>query len=360
MLNKLLKFDWVLLTSVFLILGIGLLSLYSISLSGDIKDELSIFTKQLLYVVLGLAVMLFFAYSDYRYLKSYSTAIYFISLILLAIVLIWGSTIRGTVGWIGIGSFHIQPVEIGKIALIVFLASFISQKRMELAEIGRLAASFILTVLMVFFVLLQPDLGSAMVLVGIWIGMILVSGISKKYFIILLLVIIVASSVTWMLLADYQKSRVLSLIYPEYDPQGIGYNTIQSKIAVGSGGLIGKGIGHGSQSQLNFLPEKHNDFIFAVIAEELGLLGSWLVLFLYLVIFHRIKKIAARAADNFGYLLAAGVLILFFIQVFVNIGMNVGVLPVTGISLPFLSYGGSFLIVTFASLGIVFSVNARR
>jgi rod shape determining protein RodA len=358
--NKFLKIDWILLVSVFLLLGIGLLSLYSISLSEIRGENANVFLKQVVFVLLGIAVMVFFALSDYHYLRSYGTAIYFASLALLILVLIWGSTIRGTVGWIGIGSFHIQPVEIAKIALIVFLASFISQKKMELGEGVRLLVSFILTFMMIFLVLRQPDLGSAMVLIGIWVGMILVSGISKKLFAILAVSGIILICTTWIFLADYQKERILNFVKPGLDPQGSGYNVIQAQIAIGSGGVIGKGIGHGSQSQLNFLPEKHTDFIFAVISEELGLFGSLVVLVLFLVLFYRIKIVSLHAPDNFGYLLANGILLMFFIQLVVNIGMNIGIVPVTGISLPFLSYGGSFLMASFAAVGIILNINARR
>lgn len=360
MLAKLLKLDWILLVSVFLLLGMGLLALYGISSADEKNASLSVFSRQCIFSVAGTVVMLFFAFSNYHYLKSYSVAIYFALIILLLAVLLWGSTVRGTVGWIGLGSFHIQPVEIAKLGLIVFLASFISRKKMELGEVGRLIASLVLTSIMIFIVLRQPDFGSAMVLFGIWFGMVLISGISKKLFFILTLASIILALVAWIGFADYQKARVLNLIKPEFDPQGSGYNVIQSMVAVGSGGLIGKGIGHGSQSQLNFLPEKHNDFIFAMVAEELGLLGSMIVIILFFIIFYRIKLIATRAPDNFGYLLAGGILIMYFIQVVVNIGMNVGIVPVTGIPLPFLSYGGSFLITVFIALGMLLNINAKK
>jgi rod shape determining protein RodA len=176
----------------------------------------------------------------------------------------------------------------------------------------------------------------------------------------LMLVISILTIMTWTSLSGYQKDRINNLVRPGIDPQGSGYNVIQSIVSVGSGGLIGRGMGHGSQSQLNFLPEKHNDFIFAVVAEELGLFGSMLVLFLFGVIFYRIKVIAVEAPDNFGYLLALGILIMFFIQLVVNVGMNIGIAPVTGISLPFLSYGGSFLVVVFAALGLLLNIHSKK
>jgi rod shape determining protein RodA len=251
-------------------------------------------------------------------------------------------------------------VEIAKLALIIFLASFISKKKTELGGAVRLVASFILTGIMVFLVIKQPDLGSAMILAGIWIGMMLFSGINKKHFIVLALIGAVATSASWFFLADYQKNRMLNLVNPEVDPRGSGYNALQSLIAVGSGGMTGLGIGHGSQSQLNFLPEKHTDFIFAVVTEELGLVGSIIVLLLYAAMFYRIKKIAEKTPDNFGYLLSAGVMTMLFIQVVINIGMNIKFMPIAGIPLPFLSYGGSSLITSFIALGILLNINMKE
>ena len=360
MFRKLIKLDWILIFSVMLLLGIGLVSLYSMSLSDKGTSSASNFEKQLAFSAIGIAVMLFLAFSSYRYLQSYSTFIFFATIFVLLVVVIWGKTIRGTAGWIGLGSFHFQPVEIAKMALIIFLASFISQKKLEISETGRVIASFVMSAIMIVLVLLQPDFGSAMVLAAIWLGMMVISGISKKFLTLLVLTFIILASIGWIFMADYQKERVATFISPNRDPQGSGYSVIQSKIAIGSGGLLGKGFGHGSQSQLNFLPEKHNDFIFSVISEELGLTGSLIVLFLFSVLFYRIRKIALNAQDNFGYLLASGILIMYFIQFFVNVGMNVGVVPVTGISLPLVSYGGSFLLTCFAGLGFLLNIHLER
>jgi rod shape determining protein RodA len=287
--------------------------------------------------------------------------IYFLTLIGLGFVLVFGSTIRGTSGWIGIGTFHIQPVEIAKLALIIFMASFISQKKMELGETGRLVASLVLSGVMILLVIRQPDFGSAMVLVGIWLGMTIISGISLKKIIVIALFGIVIMILGWFQLQTYQKDRISGLVkFGVVDPRGSGYNVIQSMIAVGSGGIVGKGIGHGSQSQLNFLPEKHTDFIFASIAEELGLLGSLFVIGLYLIMFYRMRIIALSAPDNFGYLVTVGITLMFFVQVWENIGMNIGVMPVTGIPLPLLSYGGSSLITVLASIGILSNINSKK
>lgn len=361
MVNKILKIDWVLLLCTTLLLGIGLAVLYSLSMASPGNNGLSIFWRQLIFASIGAVAMIFFAANNYQNLKSQSTTIYFVTLIVLVGVLLFGKNVRGTAGWISLGTFNIQPVEIAKLSLIIFLASFISQKKMELGEMGRLVASLILSGVMIFLVVKQPDFGSAMVLVGILIGMTLVSGISTKKIIVSLIIGATVSFALWFQLAPYQKDRILSLVKPgEVDPRGSGYNVIQSMIAVGSGGLTGKGIGHGSQSQLNFLPEKHTDFIFASIAEELGLLGSLFVIGLYGIMFHRMYTIAKSSPDNLGFLITVGIMLMFFLQVWENIGMNIGIMPVTGIPLPLLSYGGSSLIVVLASIGILSSISSRR
>jgi rod shape determining protein RodA len=361
LLNKILKVDWVLLLSSMLLLGVGLAVLYSISTATANENGLSIFWRQIIFAVIGIACMLFFAFSNYQSLKHQSTPVYFATLLMLLLVLLFGKNIRGTSGWIGIGSFHIQPVEVAKLSLIVFLSSFISQKKMELGETGRLVASFLLCGVMILLVIKQPDFGSAMVLTGILVGMTLVSGISVKKIAIIVSASMLIAFAGWFHLQPYQKDRVMSFLKPgQVDVRGAGYNVNQSIIAVGSGGALGKGIGHGSQSRLNFLPEKHTDFIFASIAEELGLLGSLFVIGLFGIMFYRMRLIAMSAPDNFGFLLAVGIMLMFFLQVWENIGMNIGIMPVTGIPLPLLSYGGSSLIVVMSSIGILSSINSRK
>lgn len=361
MLKKIFKIDLVLLSSVMLLVAVGLVSLYSISLnSGEYRESMSLFARQSLFVLFGFLAMLFFSKINYHYFKSYSTALYLFSLILLVAVIFWGDTVRGTVGWLGIGPFNVQPVEIAKIGLVIFLAAYISRKKMELSEGSRIVVSFIVTAVFVFLVLRQPDFGSAMVLIAIWIGIIIFSGLSKKIFALLILAVFLTAFTSWFFLADYQKERLTSIIEPGKDPAGSGYNVIQSTIAIGSGGLAGKGIGYGSQSQLNFLPEKHNDFIFAVISEELGLAGSFFLLLVFAAFFYRLRAAALKAQDNFGYLIVSGFMSMFFAQFMVNIGMNIGIVPVAGISLPFVSYGGSFLLACFVSAGIILNISSRE
>lgn len=356
MLRTFLKLDWVLIAVTFLLLAVGLLALYSLSAEGGANY----FFKQSVFAALGLGIMFFAAFSDYRHIEKYSTSLYFITLVVLAGVLVLGVSVRGTAGWISLGLFYVQPVEIAKVTLIIFLASFISKKKSELGEWARVIASLILSAALIFLVLKQPDLGSGLVLAVIWGGMILASGLRWKHFIVLCILGSTLAFGSWFMLEDYQKNRINTFIHPESDRLGSGYNVLQAIVAVGSGGLTGKGVGHGSQSQLNFLPEKHTDFIFAVISEELGLSGAFFVVALYAIIFYRIKRIGHLAGDNFGYLVSVGVFVMFFSQIAVNVGMNMGLFPVTGLPAPLLSYGGSSLISLLFSLGILLSIYQRK
>lgn len=356
MFRMLFKLDWVLIFVVLFLLSVGLLALYSLSAAGGVDY----FLKQLIFSLLGLGVMLLVAGTDYHYIQKYSTALYFVTIGVLFLVLLFGTTVNGTAGWLSFGAFQVQPVEIAKVTLIIFLASFISKKKSELGEWARVIASLILTAVLILLVLRQPDLGSSLVLAAIWIGMILASGLRLKHLVVLAILGVALVSASWFILADYQKARIETFLHPESDPQGTGYNVLQAMVAVGSGGMSGKGLGYGSQSQLSFLPEKHTDFIFAVISEELGLIGALFVIGLYGVLLYRIRRISNLASDNFGYLLALGVMIMLFFQVLVNIGMNIGLLPVTGLPAPLLSYGGSSLLSVFLSLGLIFSVSLRK
>jgi rod shape determining protein RodA len=304
--------------------------------------------------------MVALAFYDYRSLGFYSTKMYFAMLAVLGAVIFIGTRVNGTIGWIGIGQLNFQPVEFSKVVMIIFLASFLSKKKTKLSAWVRMITSIVLVSIPVLLILRQPDFGSAAVIVGIWVGMLSVSGINRRYLFILAVAGVLLGSSGWFLLKDYQKERLQNFVSPYNDPQGSGYNVIQSTVAVGSGGIWGKGLGHGSQSQLNFLPEKRTDFIFSVIAEELGLAGSLIAIILFGVLLYQIKEAARQARDNFGYLLAVGVMMMLFLQIFVNIGMNIGIAPVAGVPLPFLSYGGSSLVAVLASIGIVQSVYIRR
>jgi rod shape determining protein RodA len=334
----------------------SILVLYGFSAEG--KPEY--FLRQGIFVGIGFLLSLFLARFDYRHIGRQSTTLYFFMLGTLIAVLLLGRTIRGTEGWIDLGFTQVQPVEFAKVVLVLFLASFITKKTSELGEWTRLIASLVLTGILVFLVMRQPDLGSSIVLLGVWGMLLLISGIRLRQVVALALLGTLLISGSWFFLADYQRARIENFIHPELDPRGSGYNVLQAMVAVGSGGVFGKGIGHGTQSQSNFLPEKHTDFIFASINEELGMAGAFLVLFLYGVIFYRLWAIGLLAADNFGYLVTVGVYAIILVQVIINVGMNVGLLPVTGIPLPFMSYGGSSILSLFVGIGIVQNVYRLR
>jgi rod shape determining protein RodA len=357
--NKFQRLDWILLISIFLLLAIGLMALYSISFEGNVLDAGNLL-KQSISILLGLLLMFALAFFDYRLLSYWSTRLYFLMVFSLLMVFFIGTTVRGTTGWIGFADYHIQPVEIAKVVMVVFLASFLSKKKTQLSIMMRIVASVVLVLVPVYLILKQPDFGSAAIIAGSWIVLLSVSGLSRKNLFVLFLVVATVSAGSWLFLKDYQKERMINFVYPENDPRGSGYNVIQSIVAVGSGGISGKGLGHGSQSQLNFLPEKHTDFIFSVIAEELGFLGAGSVFLLFGIIFWRLKVAAVYARDNFGYLVAVGIISVLFFQVLVNIGMNIGVMPVAGVPLPFLSYGGSAMVSMLAAVGVVLNIYARK
>lgn len=356
MFRRFLQFDWVLFSAILLLSGISILVLYGFSAEG--KPEY--FLRQGIFVGVGFLVSFVLASFDYRHIGRHSTILYFLMLGILFVVLLLGKTIRGTEGWINFGVVQVQPVEFAKVVLVLFLASFIAKKTSELGEWTRLIASLVLTGMLVFLVMRQPDLGSSIVLLGVWGMMFLVSGIRLKHVVVLGALGILLASGSWFFLQNYQKERIQNFIHPELDPKGSGYNVLQAMVAVGSGGLFGKGIGHGTQSQSNFLPEKHTDFIFASVNEELGVAGAFLTLFLYGIVFYRLRAIGLQASDNFGYLVSVGVYAILLVQVVINVGMNIGLLPVTGIPLPFMSYGGSSILSLFVAIGIVQNIYRRR
>ncbi|NTW15681.1 MAG: rod shape-determining protein RodA [Candidatus Moranbacteria bacterium] len=352
--------DWMLILPALFIFGTGLLSLYGISVTGNAWSlSGSYFLRQAVFGAIGISIMVFFQFLDYRHLVRFGTHFYFLSIVALLVVLVFGRTVNGTSGWISFGFFRFQPVEAVKIALILFLARFIVEKRSELGEWVRIVASLVLSSLLIFLVLRQPDLGSALTLAAIWGGMILVSGIRVRHILVLFLTGIAIATAGWFFLEGYQRDRIEIFLHPESDPQGSGYNVLQAMVAVGSGGVTGKGVGYGSQSQLNFLPEKHTDFIFATIAEELGLVGVGAVLVAYGVLLFRAWKIADQSVDNAGYLIAVGAQVYFLVQITVNVGMNMGLLPVAGLPAPFLSYGGSSLVASFTITGLLLSISQQ-
>lgn len=354
------QFDWILFFIIILLVSLGLMAIYSSTATGDSPNFLY-FKKQIIFIAFGLLFLFLISFIDYRYLKIYSIPIYLIGIILLIAVLFLGISIKGTKGWFSIFGQTYQPVELAKIILLIILAKYFSDWHGLVDRWSRVLFSILLVSLMILLVVLQPDFGSALIFFGLFLGLLILVKIKRLYFILIIVLLLLVTFGTWQfILKDYQKERVLTFINPSADPLGKGYQVTQSIIAVGSGQLFGRGLGLGSQSRLNFLPLQQTDFIFAVIAEELGFVGSFLLIGLFAVFFYRLARIAHLAQDDFGFLLAGGIGILFFIQVFVNIGMNLGILPVTGIPLPLVSYGGSSMIASLLAVGILESIYIRH
>lgn len=317
--------------------------------------------RQALFGGIGLAGMMFLSLYDYRNLKRLTPWLYLGMVLTLLFVYFFGPVVRGSARWIDLGFFRLQPAEFAKLGMVIVMAKFLDVQGIKLKNFKYIILSGIYLAVPMFLILIEPDLGSSLVVFSVWFGMLVFSKISKKHLAILIMIFAVAGVAAWFtVLHDYQKDRVYTFLDPNRDPQGQGYNVLQSIIAVGSGHLFGQGIGRGLQSQLDFLPERQTDFIFASTAEELGLVGSFVLLGLYLVLFIRIMKTCQNARDNFGMYLCLGVFVMLLTQVVINIGMNIGIMPVTGIPLPLLSLGGSSLITTLLSLGIVHSVVARQ
>ncbi len=341
--------DGIVVASCLCIAVAGLLSMSVVSLSDPY------FVRQSAWIIFACIVLMVASRFEYRFLTSPRIVIsqYFILLGILTAILFIGKISKGAQSWFSVGGFSFQPSDVMKLGLIIVLAKYFSRRHIEIANVRHIIVSGVYALIPCVLVLLQPDFGSAMVLFGIWFGMVLVSGISKRHLIAVFLLGTVSLLLAWNLVfKQYQKARILNFINPLADIRGSGYNAFQSTIAVGSGGLFGKGIGYGTQSRLNFLPEYRTDFIFAAYAEEWGFVGAIVILVLFFTIFYRLALYARRAHSNFEALFTYGVLVWFCIHVTVNIGMNIGVMPVTGIPLPFMSYGGSHLLAEALALGM--------
>ena len=349
------KLDWILIGSIILLLIIGLLSIASASQART--GGFTVFKKQLAFAIFGLFLTGLFCFIDYRFLRNYPAIIlslYAFSLLLLTALLFVGAKIRGSTSWFQFGILGFEPVEITKFILIALLAKYFSSRHIDFGLFRHIIISGFYVAIPLALILLQPDLGSAVLIIIIWIGIMLVSGIRVRHLLILFLIFSLLCGTAWQFfLKDYQRARILTFFEPQRDPFGYGYNALQSIIAIGSGKFWGKGLGHGSQSQLNFLPEQHTDFIFATIAEEWGFLGVSFIIILFGIVFWRLFLAAINATTNFARLFIFGFMALLLAHISINIGMNVGFLPVTGIPLPFLSYGGSSLISILVAFGII-------
>ncbi len=312
--------------------------------------------KQSIWLLISVVVFYVSSLIDYRFLRRSNVVItlYIAAVVTLFGMFLIGSAFQGAQSWLDLGAFTIQPSEFAKIILIIILAKYFSRRHVEIASMRHIVVSGLYALVIFILILLQPDFGTAMIIAFTWFGIVFASGISKRHIISLFLISIIAVAGAWQFaFEDYQKARIMSFIHPMADIQGTGYNAYQSTIAVGSGGLLGKGIGYGTQSKLKFLPEYETDFIFAAYAEEWGFVGVLILFALYSIVIWRLLYFAGHGVSNFETLFTVGVAALFTSHFFVNVGMNIGLLPVTGVTLPFMSYGGSHLVAEALALGIV-------
>lgn len=341
-----------------------ILSIFSLlilaSLSKNDTPSFSSFKKQLFYFLIGFLLFFIFSYLDWRIFFNSShllIAFYFLSLISLILVLLLGKTLGGARGWFNLGFFNLQPLEFTKLIVILVLAKYLSPRHLELWQFKYLFVSGLYAALPACLVILQPDLGGAIILASLWFMLVLASGIKWGQIFLLLSIFLFIAFIAWsFLLQPYQRNRILNFLNPQEDVTGIGYNRRQALISIGSGRIFGKGLGWGTQTQLKFLPLAKTDFLFSALAEELGLIGALIILGTFLVLFYRLSYWINVFNTNFTKLFTFGILIKLVLEVFINIGMNSGLLPIIGIALPFLSYGGSHLLADFIGLGIVNSM----
>ncbi|MBI2862923.1 MAG: rod shape-determining protein RodA [Chloroflexi bacterium] len=355
------RFDFFLLALTFALIAYGLAVIYSATLPspGHSRSFDDPAYRQLMYGLFGLALTLLVANVDYHFLSRWAIPIYLLALGLLAVVLVIGQATHGAQRWIDLRFFPLQPAEPAKLALIFILAKYWTEQSEHVGRPGVLIGSLILVGIPALVTFLQPDLGTSVIFLVIWLGMAIVAGVRWLHLLMLGLVAILSSPFLWLSLRDYMRERVLVFLNPDIDPLGAAYNMRQALISVGSGGLLGQGFGNGSQSQLDFLRVQYTDFAFAVLGEELGFLGTALLLLVFLLLLLRATRTAMLAQDTFGRLVAMGIATSITFQALANIAMNVGLLPVVGVPLPFISYGGSSLITTLLAIGILESIAMR-
>ena len=377
--KKLLRnLDWSFLTIIVVLLTVNLVVLSSASQNVVPGDPDYFWKKQLLWVISGFFLMGFCAWFNYRFLAKLSPFLY-IGMILLLIGVLFMPEQKGAHRWYDLGFMDFQPSELAKVVMIVCFASFLSRKEGEMDRWRNFFLSVAIMGLPMVLILIEPDLGTSLVFIAIFFAMLWVGGFPVKRMLILLLIVVAliafifgvlyVATDGWqhipeelpipLPLEPYQFTRLIIFMNPDMDPLNSGYHMIQSMVAIGSGGLWGKGFGNGSQVQGNFLPEHHTDFIFSAIGEEFGLVGCLVILGLYLLLLSRALRIAIRAKDSLGTLIVTGVVTMFTFQILVNVGMTIGIMPVTGLPLPLLSYGGSSMMVNTMALGLIFSINLR-
>mgnify|MGYP001565856496 CR=1 FL=1 len=345
-----LKIDWPLFFAVMLLTLAGLFTMSTFS------GDNSFFEKQLIWIVVCVAIFFLLSSMDFHFLRRSNILIslYLIITGLLILLFIIGSVFQGARSWFDFGFASFEPVDFAKLILILMLAKYFSRRHIEIADIKHIIVSGIYASILFLLVLFQPDFGSAIIIFFVWLGMVLVAGISRKHLLLVFLVGIISFSLLWFYAFEpYQKQRIMTFLNPLTDIHGSGYNAYQATVAVGSGQIWGKGVGLGTQSKLEFLPEYQTDFIFAAFAEEWGFVGVIIIFALFGVVIWRIIVNAVEAESNFETLYGVGLAIFLLIQFILHVGINIGLLPVTGTTIPFLSYGGSHLLTEFTGLGIL-------
>ncbi|MEW5785826.1 MAG: rod shape-determining protein RodA [Bacillota bacterium] len=355
------NFDFYLVLLVLILCAVGTLILFSATRGMELSDPLHFVRRQVMITACGLAGMFALCFVDYINFQNWARYLYAGNLVLLTLVLFLGRTAKGSMRWITVGFFDLQPSEIAKIVLIIILAKLLANREGKFYFFQDLMPSLLAAALPMGLIFLQPDLGTSLVFSAILIGMFYVAGVRSKHMLALAGAGLIAAPLAWFfLLQDYQKSRLMVFINPEMDPTGAGWQLLQSMIGIGSGGPFGKGLFESTQVRLQFLPEHYTDFIFSVFGEELGFVGAAGLLIIFFLLIYRVLWIGTHAKDQFGALLCCGVAVMFTFQVLVNIGMTISIMPVTGLPLPFLSYGNNAMLVNLISIGLVLNVGMRR
>jgi rod shape determining protein RodA len=353
------RFDFLLLATVILLSIYGLVIIYSATLS---MDNLRFVRTQGIATLIGFFAILFLVFFDFQFLGKLYIPIYIVSVGMLLAVLVMGvgDDQWGARSWLYIGFFGFQPAELVKVGLIISLAKYMDNNKDDINSPFVLLKVLIFAFFPVGLILLQPDAGTAMVFVFFIAAMLFVAGVKWKYIGIALSMGLMSLPVLWSRLDNFQKNRILNFMDPERDTNNTGYQAIQGRIAIGSGKIFGRGLFEGTQTQFNYIPEKQTDFIFAVLAEELGFIGGTLLILLYFIMLYRIIRIARNSPDKFGSFMSVGLAAMFLFHIWENIGMTIGLMPITGIPLPFMSYGGTFQLINLISIGIVLSVGLHR
>lgn len=353
--------DWILFLATLPLLGAGLVTMNSFNTDSAFFS--GFFAKQVIWIIVSITIFFIFSFIDFRFLRKtwVSVVLFASSCGLLLTLFAIGKVAKGALSWFDLGLFSVQPSDPIKLVIIIILAKYFSRRHIEIANLRHIMISGIYVFIIFGLVLVQPDFGSAVIIFFIWFGMILLSGLSRKHLVGLVLAGLLVFAGLWNFkFQDYQKDRIINFINPMADIHGTGYNAYQSTIAVGSGQMWGKGVGYGTQSRLKFLPEYQTDFIFSAFAEEWGFIGVIILFSLFGVVVWRIIKNSMRGATNFEILFGSGVALLIIIHFIINIGMNIQLLPVTGTTLPFLSYGGTHLLTEFAGLGMLMGMRRYR